>query len=257
MSEKIKNYLGIAAILAILSAVAIAFWTAGTYSKGTAPARVFTVRGEGKATAVPDIAKLTFSILTEGGTNLTELQKNNSQQTNRLISFLKQQGVDEKDIRTQSYNIMPRREFYDCVPSFTIELGKPEPCPPPKIVGYRIQQSLSVKVRDLNKVGKILAGAVKNGANNVSGPAFDIDNPEAIRQKARQEAIAKAQAKAEAMAKAGGFKLGRLVSVSETFMGAMSAFQTAVKSSAESDIPQIEPGSSEVKVSVELVYEIR
>ena len=91
MTTQIKNYLGIAIIISIIIFV-FSFWNfTNSYSKSIEPSsfRSFSVSGEGKVVAVPDIAQFTFSVITEGGKNLTVLQKENTEKTNKAISFVK------------------------------------------------------------------------------------------------------------------------------------------------------------------------
>lgn len=257
MDKEIKNYLGVAVILAIILALIASFWYVSAYSKSVVPQRIFTASGEGKVVAVPDVAELSFGVLTEGGKNIGVLQKENSDKVNQIIAFLKENGVDEKDIKTQYYNISPRYQYYYCPPP---EVGgEARPCPPSEIVGYSINQSVSVKVRDLTKAGDMVAGVVDRGANTVSGPTFTIDDPTEFQNQAREEAMKKAKAKAEAIAKAAGFKLGKLISVQEGIsVPSLYRAEYALAYGKGGDgAPVIEPGSQEVNVSVTLTYEIR
>ena len=260
MNIRIKNYLGVVSICAIATAIIVAFWSAAAYSRSSVSERVFSVNGEGKVVAVPDIAQVTANITTEGGKDMVSLQKQNTERSNKIISFLKEQGVDKKDIKTQSYSVTPRYQYYDCRQPVMYG-AEPTSCPPAEIVGYTIQQSISVKVRDLDKVGEILAGVVEQGANNVYGPNFTIDDPEMVRNQARAEAVAQAREKAKAIAKAGGFRLGRLVSINESFYGMPMPMRAGgAEMSIMSDTasaPMIEPGSEDVTVNVSLVYEIK
>ena len=94
-----KNYFSsVKAFLLFLFIVAV-FWYVSAYSRSVVPERTFTVSGEGKVVAVPDIAQLSVGVLTEGGENLTDLQKQNTEKINLIISYLKEQGIDQKDIK--------------------------------------------------------------------------------------------------------------------------------------------------------------
>lgn len=259
MDKEIKNYLGMAVILAIILVLIASFWYVSVYSKSVVPQRTFTASGEGKVVAVPDVAEFSFGVLTEGGKNIGVLQKENSDKANQIISFLKEKGVNEKDIKTQYYNISPRYRHYYCQSPQVSD--KPTPCPPSEIVGYSINQNVSVKVRDLTKAGDMVAGVVDRGANTVAGPTFTIDDPTKFQNQAREEAMKKAMAKAEAIAKAGGFKLGKLVSVQEGISVPLpyrAEYTLSYgKGGNEFDGPPIEAGSQEVRVSVSITYEIR
>lgn len=302
MDQGYKNYLHIAIIIALLVFSYAALSYVRTYGDALDPTlrRSFSVSAEGKSVAVPDIAQFSFSVITEGGTDLTALQKTNSEKINKINKFIKLNGVDDKDIKTEGYSVQPRYQSYDCgvvplslptreIPPFGIEGGgvngssgasadtatspiedyyppyyKKRPCPPQEIVGYSIHQSVSITVRDFEKIGTLLSGVVENGANSVSQLFFTLDDPTKPQNEARAEAIAKAQKKARDIARAGGFRLGRLLSISEggypipyqRFYGTEAAFGKGGDSISPAT-PDIEPGSQDVIINVTLVYEIR
>jgi len=243
--------------LAAVAASAVGY--VKTYSRVTEPTsfRSFSVDATGKAISVPDVAKFTFSVITEGGKDVAALQKTNTDQTNAAISYLKDQGVAVKDIKTAGYNINPRYQYYPC--------SNTSPCRAPDITGYSVNQSVEVKVRDFGKAGTVLSGVVSNGANSVSGLTFTTDDPTAVEDDARADAIKKAQVKAESIAKAGGFTLGRLLSINESSDGSSQPpypYAYGLGGSNDAAVqkvsaPTIEPGSQEVNVSVSLQYEIR
>jgi len=258
MTEKIKNYLGLAIIISILI-IAVSFWNFVFYFRDSiepSSFRSFSVSGEGKVVAVPDIAQFTFGVVTEGGKNISDLQKNNTEKINKIMAFIKAEGVDAKDLKTTVYNLAPRYENYSCPHEGGV-------CPPPQIVGYTINQSVLVKIRDFTKIGEILSGVIQNGANNVSQLQFAIDDLTEIQNKARAEAIEKAQNKAYLMAKAGGFSVGRLLSIEEGnnyYPQPMTMYTKAALGAADTNAlpaPVIEAGSQEVTVNVVLRYEIK
>jgi len=255
MGRSIKQYFWVAVTVAVL-VVAYAAWSyARTYSQSVEPSsfRSFSVTGEGKAVAIPDIASFSFSVVTEGGKDIGALQSENTGKANAAVAFVKGEGVEVKDIKTQAYRMEPRYQYYAC---------KTGACPPPEIVGYTITQVVAVKVRDFAKIGKLLSGVLKNGANSVADFQFKVDDPTAVQAEARAEAIQKARAKAEEVAGAAGFSVGRLLSIDEG-----GGYQPMYSMAAESldrgggpsavPAPTIEPGSQEVTVDVTLRYEIR
>ncbi len=259
MDPKIKNYMGMAAI-ALMGAVALSsLLFVRSFSKMIEPSsfRSFSVSGEGRVVAIPDIAQFTFSVLTPGGKDLGALQNENTVKVNKAIAVVKAAGVDSKDIKTEQYSVEPRYKYFDC--RFTIDAyGDTKACPPPEIVGYTVQQSVSVKARDFSKVGPILADVVSSGANSVSQLSFGLDDPTEVQNSARAEAIMKAKTKARSVAKAGGFKLGRLLSIDED--GAIPMYKygayPAMMESSDAPAPSIEAGSQDVRVSITLSYEI-
>lgn len=259
MNQKIKDYLGVAIIVAVL-VISLSAWSfVRSYSQISEPSssfRSFSVSGEGKVVAIPDVAQFSFSVITEGGKDMAVLQKDNTAKINQAIAFIKQEGVKDADIKTEQYSVQPRYKYYSC----PRDGGA---CPPAEIVGYTIQQSVSVKARDFSKVGDMLGGVVTRGANSVSSLQFTVDDPSEIQNQARAEAITKAKHKAELLAEAGGFSIGRLLSIDEgngypvpmysktLGMGAGMGGDAAIPT------PEIQPGSQDVIVNVTLRYEIR
>ena len=257
MNTAIKNYLGIAGIIALF-ALSYAGIRASNNIESI-PTRTFFVQGEGETIAVPDVARFTFTILTEGGANLSGLQEDNAKKSNAAIDYLKANGVDKKDVKTIGYNVSPRYQYYDC-DRYAIGFETAKPCPPAEIVGYSISQSVQVTVRDLEKAGVLLSGVVENGANTVSGISFEIDDETEFKNEAREKAFADAKEKARAIADAAGFRIGKIISINENFFtpqiygGRAVSFEIA---DAAVPAPSIEPGSQEVKITVNVQYEIK
>jgi len=257
-----KRMIAFAGSVAALLVGIASVMAAGTYGRSIEPSayRSFSVSGEGKSVGIPDIATFSFSIVTEGGKDLANLQEQNSTKMNNAIAFLKEQGVDAKDITTSGYNVSPRYQYYNCGMSYTPGVFSAEPCPPSEIVGYTITQTITVKSRDFSKTGALLSGVVNKGANNVSSLSFEIDNPDTIESEARAKAIAKARTKAEAVAKAGGFSVGRILSISEGYMPTYARTMTldaAGSKGSAAATPTIEPGSQEVNITVSIQFEIK
>lgn len=255
METYIKNSWKIAGTLALLAVSWAALSAAGTYSNSISPDRhrSFVVRGEGKVTAKPDIAEFSVSVTTDGATaNLADTQEENAQKNNAVISFVKENGVKDEDIKTSNYSIEPRYEYPNCA-YYKI-------CPPAKLVGYTVRNTVNVKLRDFEKISPILSGVVERGANNLSGPSFNIDKPEKLKSEARAEAIGKARAEALEIAKASGVRVGRIISISEDYSPIYPVYRNYMKAidneAALSISPAIEPGVEEITVNVTVTYEI-
>lgn len=202
-----------------------------------------TISGQGKVTAIPDIAKIRLGLQTEKST-VGQAQEENSEKINRLIAALKEMDVDKEDIKTTNYNIYPNYDWNRG--SRTLR-------------GYMVDQSVSITIRDLDTVGQIMALAGKYDLNQSGSLSFSIDEPEQYRQEARLLALEEAKTKAEALAKAAGVKLGKVVSFSES--SAPSYYPRAevfgLDSSAEkAAAPEIEAGSQEISVNVSVSFEI-
>jgi uncharacterized protein YggE len=256
MTTLLRNLLTLALIVTLGGVMVLGYKFTESYNRVSTPSnfRSFVVQGDGKAVGVPDIASFSFDVVTEGGVDVAVLQSQNAEQMNKAIDFVTKQGVDKKDISTSQYSIYPRYENSNC------EYGSGKPCPPPAIVGYTVRQSVFVKVRNFKNISPLLSGVVANGANNISGLQFAIDDKTALENTARTAAIKKAQEKAQSVAKAGGFKLGKLLEISESFSAPYyqprAMDMMAVKAESAAVAPTIEAGSQEMTINVSLKYEI-
>lgn len=207
----------------------------------TTKSDTFNVSGEGNATATPDVALVTVGIQASGQTVKAAQEQINSV-INKVSEAIKAQGVEAKDIKTQNYNINPEYDYSGIQ----------------KIKGYLANTNLSVKVRQIDKVNSIIDAATQNGANQVGGVSFNIDDKTRLENEAREKAVAEAKSKAENAAKIAGFKLGKIINYSENFGGFPAPIRAMGTLNAVSEkATQIEPGSSEVTVNVILSYEIQ
>ncbi len=201
--------------------------------------------GEGTVKAIPDTAKVQLGLITEGKDSIS-VQNENTSRMNAVIRFLKDQGIKDEDIKTSNYSLSPKYDY---------NKGKST------LVGYIINQMLTITVRDLTKVGKVLDGSVSSGANEVNSVSLFVDKPEEMKNKAREDAVKQAKEKASTTSKLAGFRLGRVVSFYENSMGEPPMYyETMMGKGGASDIspsPQIEPGSQEIKITVTLTYLIK
>ena len=257
MTDKLKNYLGWVIIIVLVVLAGAAWRYSGAYARSIQPGsfRSFAASGQGRVVIVPDVAEFSFSVLTEGALDIGKLQSDNTNKINQAIDFLKQQGIEEKNIKTAGYNLSPRYQTGFCR----------ELCPPPSIVGYSINQTVEVKILkdSFVKIGDILAGVVKQGANSVSQLNFTVDDRLAAENEARSEAIVQAKMKARNVAKAAGFSLGELLSIEEGFNDfprfyGLESSKMGMGGDMVASVPApvVEPGSQEIVVNVTLRYEI-
>jgi uncharacterized protein YggE len=171
---------------------------AGAVDDFKKPQRTVTVQGQGKVAAVPDVATLVVEATQEGAAldKVTVLVR---QQMTKVLAAMKAQGVADRDLQTIAYQVQPKYEY--------------DKNRNPKPSGYRVTNRLQVKVRDLEKVGKILSAAIDSGANNVVGPDFDVDNPRQLEREAQKLAVQEARARAELLAQTAGAALGSVQTI--------------------------------------------
>ncbi len=210
----------------------------------TAKTDTFNVTGEGTVDAKPDIATLNVGISAQG-TTVKTVQEQINTAINKVAGAIKSLGVDQKDIQTSNYNINPTYDY----------TGSTQ-----RITGYTASTNLAIKVRNLDLVNQVIDQATANGANQVGGITFDVDDKTKVEDEARQKAVEAARKKAENAAKIAGFRLGRLVNYSESFEGEPRPIPLRMSvgaPDAEKLETAVEPGSSEIRVIVTLSYEIQ
>lgn len=210
--------------------------------------------GEGKVTAKPDIAKIQLSIVTEALTSKAA-QDDNSKKSKAITDYLQKQGLGDKDIKTTGYNINRQYSTRPCLASDSY------PCFIQKqvISGYHVNQSLEIKIRNLDNASNILDGVVATGANQVNELSFEIDNPDVLKTEARAKAIADAKNKANELESQVGISLGKIVNFSENTGGYPGPIYLQGKAMGleGGSGPSIPTGESEIVVNVSLTYQIK
>lgn len=259
MNDK-KMRIALLAVFVLLALFLLAKTWDAAFGRGpNEPVNLITVTGTGEAVAIPDIAQIDFTV-TEQATTVGEAQEKATTKTNAALEFLKQQGIEEKDVKTTYYSVSPRYEYANrgCASGM--------PCPPvtssPKIIGYEASQAIQVKVRDTAKAGQVLEGIGSLGVQNINGPQFTVDDEDEVRAEAREAAIKEAREKAKVLAKELGVRLGKTVSFYENEgeypmygygKGGM-AMESDIRVSAVA--PTLPTGENETTVSVSITYEI-
>lgn len=220
--------------------------------KNQKPANTISVSGEGKVTATPDLATVTIGVLSQGSTAV-DVKNQNNEKVNKITAFIKQQGIEAKDITTSQFSFYPQQDYNN---------GSP------RITGYQGNQSVTVKIRGVDKdqtvLEKILDGSVNNGANEINGVNLTVEKPTDLQNQARKLAIDDAKKKARELAAEAGLNLGKVVSISESsgeypgpipyaLNSAMGLGGGTVKSVA----PDIQTGSQEITETMTVVFEVK
>jgi len=210
----------------------------------------FSVSAEGQIFAKPDIAQINFGVQTRVRQEAAQAVQDGTEKMNDIISAMKELGIEEKDIKTTSFNLRPVYSYP--------ENGER------KLSGYELYQQVTLKIRELDKIGETIQVAASNGANQIGNVSFTIDETDALQAEARAEAIAKAKNKAEEMAEQAGIRLGKIVGIYES-SGSSPVFRNdyaygggeASYDKSMVAIPDIETGEMEVTVNVTLTYKIK
>lgn len=162
------------------------------------------VVGEGEASVSPDMAVLTLAVTREAETARAALDADNEAMA-KIVAAMKEAGVAAKDLQTSGLSINPQYVYPDDKNRET----------KPRISGYQVTNSLTVRARDINAVGDLIDKAVTLGVNQGGNIAFTNDDPTATLETARKDAVADAMAKAKTLAEAAGIKLGDVIEISE------------------------------------------
>jgi len=264
-----QTFTGYARTALIAALAALALWGAveafsgikefSYIGAGVPATNVISVSGEGEVFAVPDIASFTVGV-TEEAKTVSEAQDAATEKMNAIISYLKGEGVEDRDIKTINYNVYPRYEYSQT-------LCRDGYCPPSgdrTLAGFEVSQTLSVKVRDTEKAGGILSGVGERAATEVSGLSFTIDDEDALKAEARDKAIADAKTKAKTLTDSLGVKIVRVVGFYENDGGYPQPYYAesfgrggdmAVTQSAS--VPSISTGENKIVSYVNVTYEIR
>ncbi len=198
-----------------------------------------SVSGQGSVTVKPDVATVTLGVETTNA-DASKARKANNEAMDKVLKAVKTFGIADEDITTTNFNIYP---VYD-------EKGQ-------KITGYRVFNNVSVRVKDLAKLGQVLTAATDAGANSSYGISFDVLDRTQAYNDALKQAMEKARARADVMAAALGVKVGAVRTINESsgYSGPTYEMADAAMGSKGGAVP-VQSGTLEVTASVSVVYEI-
>lgn len=194
-----------------------------------------TVNGSAAVRAVPDRADFSFGVQSTGRTASAALDAN-SLEMRKVIATLRDAGVAAADIQTQQVALSPRLS----------DNGE-------TILGYIAQNTVTARLRDLDRAGAVIDAAVAAGANQVYGPSLSRSNEAELYRTALRSSVADARTKAQAIAAAAGVTLGAVVGVTETG-GAPVPIEG--KGAATADAAPIEPGTQDILASVTVTFAV-
>jgi len=211
-----------------------------TTPAGTA-ANTVTAAGTGTAQGTPDVAEMSFGVMTTSD-NAKSALDNASNAAEKIAAAIKKGGVDAKDIQTRDVSVYPQTNDRN---------GKQV------VTGYQASLSVRVKVRDVSKLGDLISAANDAGANTISGPTFTIDDPAPTRAQAIEKAVADARKNAEAMAKAAGKSVGAVLSVSSTDAGSVPPGPLYDRAALSAKSVPIEVGQLDITMNVTVIFELK
>jgi len=247
-----KYWLGVVGLVLVLAMVGLAGCRAGSTTVGKIDLGAIDlnsqqvgiwVNGEGKVTVTPDIATLNLGISAQAA-SVAEAQSQAAEAMNRVMTALADNGVAKKDIQTQRFSI-------DQITRWDEEKQQEV------VIGYRVTNMVTAKIREIDKTGSIIDAVAAAGGDftRINGIGFSVDDPSPYYEQARQKAMADARAKAEQLASLSGVKLGKPTYISEGTI--YPVYPSMYKEAAGAPAPTpISPGELELTLTVQVVYAI-
>lgn len=205
------------------------------------PQRTVSVSGSGQVQAQPDQATIRLGVQTDSDSAAQALTEN-STKMQALLDSLKNAGVAADDIQTQAVQLQPQ---YNQPP------GPQQTNQAP--TGYRATNLVEVKVNNLDNLGQLLDAAVKAGGNTIQGISFDVSDPSALLDQAREAAMQDAKHKAEQLASLAGAQLGPVFNINENSSTPRPLMQAGIARADVAAVP-IEPGTQSLEVNVQVTW---
>lgn len=204
---------------------------------------LLSVSAQAEASRVPDVASLSTGVVTQAADANAALKANSAEMA-KVVAAIRAAGIADRDVQTSGISIQPQYRYAENQP--------------PVITGYQASNTVNIKVRDIARLGDVLDALVASGANQVNGPSFEIDEPEAAYDEARQSALKLARARAEMYAESLGLRVRRIVSISEGggFQPPMPMMVKAQAMDARMESAPVAPGETTLSANLDVVFEL-
>ncbi len=238
--------IGVAALAMMLAAcgpTAAAPVAQSSPEEGSTIINTISVSGTGEVAGVPDtlIVDLGVSLMRS---SVDQATRDAADLASGVIDAVRSAGVEERDIRTTNYSIWPEYDYRNDQQTLR---------------GYRVTNTISIKIRDLDAAGAVIDAATAAGGDEavVNGIRFDIEDNGALVVAAREAAWNDAFAKAQQLASLAGLELGSAVSISESTTSAPPIYYDRAYGLAESgDATPIQPGEQQVSVTITVSFAV-
>ena len=239
--------------LLLASALALGLATTAAHAQSTTDAApvasrdgtLLRVSAQAEASRTPDVATLSTGVVSQAA-DANAAMRANSAQMEKVMAAIRGAGIAARDIQTSGINLNPQYRYAENEP--------------PVITGYQASNTVSIKVRDLARLGDAIGALVAGGANQINGPTFEIDQPEGVYDEARRAALDKARKRADMYAEALGLRVRRIVSVSDGGSGFRPLERIQVTGTrmmaADAASAPVSPGESTLSATLEVVFEL-
>ena len=207
-------------------------------------ATTLNLSATGETRVAPNMASISMGVITEGKTAAEALAANATRMT-AVMATLKKAAIAEKDIQTSNLSVNPQYRYVENQA--------------PVLIGYQVSNQVTVTVRDLKKLGAAVDATVNAGANQVNGISFGLSDPSAAETAAREAAVRALSGKADLYARATGYRILRLVTLSEgggySPQPPIPMVAMAMRSEAKDSSP-VSGGELSVRIDITAVYEL-
>jgi uncharacterized protein YggE len=231
------------AVLAIILGPSMAPRGAQAVDSSAPAEHSISVTGTGRVTLSPDLADVQLGVMVQRPT-VKVARDDAATAMTAVIAALKAAGIADADLTTSMLSLQPQYDYGNNGGT-------------PRIVGYQFSNSVKATVRNLDKLGDVIDGAIAAGATSLDGVTFRVEDETKAEAQARIAAMADARAKADALAGAAGVSISGVISIAETVAPTPYPMPYAATfDSAKGAATPIQPGTNEVTVSVSVAYRI-
>jgi uncharacterized protein YggE len=204
--------------------------------------RTITVSGIGRVSVRPDIADLRLGVtITEPTVDAARTGSARALKT--VLGRLKALGVADRDLQTSIVSVQPQYDYS-------------QQSAPPRLVGYQFSNLVAATIRDIDKVGDAIDGALGAGATTIDQISFRVDDQSGAETEARTTAVADARARAETLAAAAGVTIEGVRAIVEGGGGPVpfpAQFERMTFAAKDAGTP-VEAGMNEVTSTVTVTY---
>lgn len=213
---------------------------------GTSVIRSISVSGQGEAAGRPDRATINAGVQTYAPTAV-ESSRQNQEIIERIMKALRDENIEDADMQTADYSVWPEQK------------RDPRDDSETTIAGYRVNNTVRITVKDIERLGKILAAVTNAGANSIHGINFGVGDTAALEARARAAAMEDARNRAESLAELANVDLGKVLTISMSSGGGgpMPMFGARMAMAEFDSAPAISAGQLSVSVQVQVSYEIQ
>lgn len=241
----------ILALFAVVGVVMLVMGESRHYSRNN----TINVQGTGEVFVEPDVADISFTVR-EVQPELKEAQAVVSEKVAAILAAIEGAGIDAKDVKTHNYSSGPQHEW-----QYPDECANDADCHGKSVVvGYYLNQSVRITVRDLDMIPDVLVALGDAGVEHMQGPNFRVDDADEARIEARNIAIEKARLEAAELADSLDVRLKKMTKFNESgvpFNQNLARGTSSGMAMVAAEAPELPAGQNMVSVTVNMTYKIK